>query len=118
MNISSLVPRAELVVRPRVRVAPEVAEPDVVAAPRELEGDAGAHHEVGRAALEAVLQEGHRAGLPAAFIGGWVSDPARKQRVMKFADIKESRHFLEDGYPKKVLDTYKLGRLDISTWTP
>ena len=46
--------------RPGVRVSPEVAEPDVVAPPDELEGEAGAHHEVGRAALEAVLQEGHR----------------------------------------------------------
>ena len=80
--------------RSGVCVSPEVAEPDVVAPPDELEGEAGAHHEVRRAALEAVLQEGHRAGQ-AAISGGWVSDPARKQKVMKFADIKESRQFLQ-----------------------
>ena len=46
--------------RSGVCVSPEVAEPDVVAPPDELEGEAGANHEVRRAALEAVLQERHR----------------------------------------------------------
>ena len=64
--------------RPRVSVAPKVAEPDVVAAPRELEGDAGAHHEVGRAALEAVLQERHGARL-ADIAEGRVGDSKDKR---------------------------------------